>query len=172
MGRLSPTIENGPGREWLAEARISDAHCHTRSCVVASMLLFVSAFTVIAGCGEPNWVPVTGSVLLDGKPLDGCAVTFVPTATNSSQGAAASGVADAEGRFSLSAANRPGAAVGEYRVTITKQKTELGIDPATRENRLHVQWLSPPKYGRPETSGICRTVTSQQHDFTMELSSR
>lgn len=137
----------------------------------ATTALVALALTAIVGCGDASRVPITGTVFLDGKPLSGCAVLFVPAA-KSAQGAAASGTTDNEGRFSLAAANLPGASVGEYCVTVTKQNAKNVVDKATGENRLQIEWLTPAKYSRPETSGIRKTVSSQEHDFTIELSSR
>ncbi len=40
--------------------------------------LLVAALVVTTGCSKSDLIPVTGTVTLDGKPLDGAAVSFVP----------------------------------------------------------------------------------------------
>jgi len=77
-----------------------------------------------SGCGEevnvPDMmVPVTGTVTLDGKPLAGATVSFVPD--GSTQGAGSYGVTTADGKYELQGTQGGvGAAVGHYRVIITK----------------------------------------------------
>lgn len=122
----------------------------------------------VLGCGGIKYVPVSGQVKLDGKPVSGCAVLFVPTAG----GPAASATTDADGRFQLAAANRPGVPEGEYSVTLTKQNTNDVRDPATGNRHLQIEWLTPQKYSRPETSGICKMVSDQEHEFMFELTSK
>ena len=59
-------------------------------------------------------IPVTGTVTLDGKPVDDVAVLFAPAA----KGPAASGTTDAGGKFQLMTVNDPGAVPGEYNVRL------------------------------------------------------
>jgi hypothetical protein len=121
--------------------------------------------TMLAGCGGVTYVPAVGQVKLEGKPVADCAVLFVPVAG----GPAASGVTDAEGRFQLTTTNRPGAPVGDYTVTITKQQVTDVVDKATGNHSLRINWQTPQKYGRPETSGIRKTVSPQSREFSFDL---
>lgn len=88
-------------------------------------LLLVSALA--AGCGGSSddfmderlamlerLVPVKGTVKVGGKPLAGIVVTFLPKEWVSSLGET-----DAEGRFELKTAGRPGALPGEYKVALS-----------------------------------------------------
>ena len=123
----------------------------------------------IIGCSRGiELIPVSGEVQLNGKPLADCSVTFSPVAG----GPAASGVTDMQGCFQLSSANRSGAVPGEHRVTIAKKKTHLISDPTGAHSDIRVEWFTPEKYSHPETSGLQKTVSSQEHDFVFELSSK
>lgn len=122
----------------------------------------------VVGCGDATLVPVVGQVKLDGKPVAECAVLFVPVAG----GAAASGTTDADGRFHLATTNRPSVAIGDYAVTITKQNVTDIVNKATGDHRLQIDWLTPQEYSRPETSGIRKTVSTQEHEFVFELTSK
>lgn len=97
-----------------------------RSCV-----RILPLFTLILGCGEtgdrPKTVDVSGTVTLDGDPVEGAEVNFFSARANF----LASGMTDKDGKYSL----YQGAAVGENKVWISKDtsKTELtplGMDPA------------------------------------------
>lgn len=132
----------------------------------ASLILSLS---VCGGCGGGvKVVPVSGQVKLDGKPLAECAVMFTPVA----RGPVANGMTDAEGRFHLATTNRSGAIVGDYFVTIIKQRVTEVVDKATGGRRLDTRWYTPQKYSRPETSGLRKTVSNQEHEFQFDLSSK
>lgn len=96
---------------------------------------------------------------------------FVPV-EKGNRGAAASGSTNADGRFELMSANRPGATVGDYCVTIAKHNSTIVTNKATSEHSLSVEWLTPPKYSDAQTSGLRRTVSAQEHDFLFELESQ
>lgn len=59
-------------------------------------------------------VPVSGTVKVGGKPLAGVVLTFLPKEWTSSLGET-----DADGRFELQTAGRPGALPGEYKVALS-----------------------------------------------------
>lgn len=79
-----------------------------------------------AGCSDdgPRLEPVRGRVTLDGKPLAGKTVKFVPDAGTPGQGAGAT--TNAEGEYTLLAArpgatrDTPGAPAGAYRVVVVE----------------------------------------------------
>src|SRR3954465_9498922 len=85
-------------------------------------------FASLQGCGDgrPTRVPVSGQVLIDGKPLTRGDVRFVSTVGRASQGALGS-----EGRFRLTCfEENDGALLGTHKVSITAAE---GLGPnATR----------------------------------------
>ncbi len=77
----------------------------------------------------PEVVDVTGSVLLDGKPLAGATITFVP-----SNGRASAGQTDANGRYTLAYTKTiAGAIFGWHRVMIRKEVIDQAFLPSQEE---------------------------------------
>ncbi len=143
---------------------ISEPTALRRSCLVVAALLMIPC----VGCGDATFVPVRGQVSLDGKPVAECAVMFIPVA----DGPAATGTTNAEGRFQVAATNRDDVAVGDYIVTIMKQRTTVVRNDSTGNSSLRIEWQIPQKYSQPNTSGIRRSVSSESCDFSFELSSK
>jgi hypothetical protein len=83
---------------------------------------------VVLGC-EHKFVPVSGKVTLNGKPLANATVSFQPMAAKGSveAGPGSQGKTNAEGGYSLQASTgRNGALVGEHRVIITALAQQVG----------------------------------------------
>ncbi|MBM4010692.1 MAG: hypothetical protein ACKO4Z_12955 [Planctomycetota bacterium] len=87
---------------------------------------------LLASCGGCNkspfaLVPVSGTVLLDGKPLAGGVINFQPIATGTSTNGGPGSTAriNAEGGYSLATiSGLPGAVVGKHRVKIYSYSPE------------------------------------------------
>lgn len=90
--------------------------------VLASFGLAAGAVLFASGCGSdgPAMAPVSGTALIDGKPVEGVEVHFATA------DAAGSGITDASGRFVLAA----GASPGPNKVWLRKF---VGGDPALLE---------------------------------------
>jgi hypothetical protein len=76
----------------------------------------------LAGCGKRDWLetyPVTGKVLVDGKPAKGAMVSFHPKTQVGNKSYVPSAQADDNGEFSLATyMTGDGAPAGEYDVTV------------------------------------------------------
>lgn len=84
----------------------------------AVVMLSLAAFTGCAGETGPALVPVSGTLLVDGRAVPGVSVMFVPDNAKGTSGPASVGVTATDGSFTLTApGNRPGAIVGHHRVT-------------------------------------------------------
>jgi hypothetical protein len=85
------------------------------------MLASVSAtLLAVVGCSDgPTLVPVAGVVTLDGKPLEGATLSFVPLPGNpvSTAGTDATGPS---GNFKMTYNGRAGLAPGKYSVAVSK----------------------------------------------------
>ncbi len=136
---------------------------------------------MLTGCGGdtgPETTPVTGTVLLDGEPVEGATVNFLAGASAH----AATGTTDAKGEFSLTTMtmDKPGAVAGTYTVTISKYPASEAAEttpddylaqmqsgtgaPAGPESEL------PAKYANPANWGFEATVEEGvENDFTFEL---
>ncbi len=150
----------------------------------------------ILGCGggakRLDTVLVSGTVTLDGAPVEGARVVFAPT---SGGGVAASGTTDASGRYKLTTRDpNDGALPGSYAVMISK--TEAEKSPATEaikpgmsdEEAMKASMEAhlksgeaepkfteklPAKYKAPATSGFKAEVTKGgKSEFNFELTSK
>jgi hypothetical protein len=101
------------------------------------------AFGLLAlasGCG-PGYVPVSGHVKLDGKPLAGALVMFHPDNDTVNPGPGSQGKTDAAGAYSLQlmTSNVTGAVVGKHHVSITAREGPVGessANPAPTKERV------------------------------------
>ena len=89
--------------------------------------LFLATVLAVAasGCGSGKFVKVKGVVTLDGSPLAGSMITFVP---ENGKGQLGHGWSKSDGSFALESLNEIGAAPGEYRVVVTKRVALPGVD--------------------------------------------
>lgn len=122
-------------------------------------ILFVCATLVAIGPGcsntandVPELAPVTGTVTMGGKPLEGAQVTFTPQT-----GGLSGGTTDATGRFELYyKADLKGAVPGKHTIKISKMEGEA------------VKELVPAKYN--EQSTLTEEVKKEgPNDFKFEL---
>jgi hypothetical protein len=126
---------------------------------------------LLLGCGEPGRVPtaeVTGTVTYNGSPAQGAAVTFFPE-----QGRPASGVTDAQGKFSLSTfASGDGAVLGKHTVTIAEAAS---AEPPPMPGMPGAEDYKPPesrfpaKYADQSTTPFSKTVEKGENEFTFDM---
>ena len=143
----------------------------------------------LVGCGGsslPSPVPVSGTVTLNGKPVDAAVVTFIGAAGARS----GSGKTGTDGTFKLTTINTDdGAPPGEYVVTISKVEAkvsgpavdvtkgqfgpayEAGMGAAAKGNMASLQKnLLPEKYASAADSGLKRTVVKgEPNNFEIKL---
>jgi arylsulfatase A-like enzyme len=111
--------------------------------------------------GSPRTVPVSGTITLDGQPLAGAQITFLPKAGRP----AAWDVTDATGRYELRTfASLPGAVPGEHMVTISLRKT--ADEPGRARLRI------PKRYSDPNASElVVHVVDDGANRFDFDLAS-
>ena len=139
--------------------------------------MFVVVVLIICpttGCNRsPNIVPVKGTVLLDGKPLEGAAVLFHPKADERP----AVGVTDKRGMFQLTTRSQgDGAHVGLNKVSITKESDDPQLNDAEDANDAEegiqdFTLITPDQYASPELSGIEIDVNPGMESITLEMTS-
>ncbi len=128
-------------------------HLNTPKLVIA-----LSCTLVATGCsdGLPQRVPVSGKVLIDGKPVTAGSIRFVPEGARPS-----SADLDSEGRFQLYCFDgEDGAVIGTHRVQVAAR--EITGDESVR-------WLAPQKYSDHRASGIVVEITEPVDDLVIEL---
>ena len=148
--------------------------------VLSSMLILV----FFPGCG--NRIPVTsvtGTIKLNGEPVENAMVTFIPDSL-SAKGTVATAKTDKDGRYALKTymgdQTAYGAFPGGYKVTIVKRVQtdfpDLDIDNLTPEqeaewmNKIDTtlkgrppkyEYLVPKKYESQLTSGLTADVPAK-----------
>jgi hypothetical protein len=127
--------------------------------MLIAAMLFAAA---LSGCTKSDSVPVTGTLLLDGQPVDQAEVQFNPKT-----GRMASGVTDASGHFKLSTAKpNDGAVPGEYTVTLFEYY------PADKPPKMTGGPLPSrfsTKYANPATSPLnAKVERGAKNDFKFE----
>lgn len=128
-----------------------------RSVIHFIPLLF--AVVTIAGCGDgrPVRVPVTGIVLIDGKPLKSGNIKFVPD-----KGRPSASKIGEDGRFNLTCYDgNDGALLGSHRVQVSSNRII---------SDSKIEWFAPQEYADFRTSGIEVEVAEAIENLKIELS--
>jgi hypothetical protein len=116
------------------------------------------ASLIISGCGQsrPARVPVSGKVLIDGKPLRYGVVRFTPA-----EGRPSTGQLDENGRFVLSCfEGNDGALLGKHQVEVS------GLE---RVKDDELRWNAPKKYDDRKTSGLTEEIKEATDAIVIEL---
>jgi len=154
---------------------------------VSLVLLGCVAALGAAGCSgtaRPPTYPVSGTVTLKGKPLEGATIVFVPVAKGAE---AASGVTDASGKYQLTTfVAGDGAQDGEYKIKVSKydttkataaeKKAYMTIEEEQKMSFAKDELPTPPakntlpkKYESEEASGIIHTVPKKASTLDIKI---
>jgi hypothetical protein len=164
-----------------------------RFCYLVPVLLLVFFFSCHRGLRTEY---IEGIVTLDGVPLEGALVTFIPSG---GEARVAAGDTNAKGKYVLTTpeGGRPGRGTtqGDYKITISKRKPAenntpatvevpekpgneppslqemMALDAARRRSRLAppYAYITPKKYNHPETSGFTATVVRGKNRLNFDL---
>ena len=131
------------------------------------VILCCCGLLLLSGCGPDNpygTVAVTGKITVNGEPMEGITVTFVP---DSPEGVSAFGRTDAGGNYQLTTGGAPfgtGAIPGTYSVTFSKVQAAEGQSladfqagnaaPSPPSGPPQAVHLIPQKYDSPRTAGF------------------
>jgi len=145
---------------------------------------WILAGVLLSGCSgrdASETIPVEGSVLLDGKPLEDATVAFIPKAS----GHPAAGKTNAQGKFTLSTfAVNDGAIPGQHTVLISKSSitakggpkrdaTPAGLSPVDGSaQRVAIKYLVPQRYSDPTKSGLSADVKRGMAPLSFDLQSK
>lgn len=126
-------------------------------CWPVCLLLLGLVLTVGCDDGRPDLVPVSGQVLIDGKPLKFGSIRISPSDARS-----ASGKLDEEGRFTLKTfEDGDGVLLGKHQASVSSG--EYVSEPITF-------WHAPEKYNRSATSGLTVDIEGPTDALVVELS--
>lgn len=126
---------------------------------------FIAVALALAGCGPSNGT-VTGTVYLDGKPLDRGSVMFHPKAGPKSYGEIVHG-----GEYQIQTATKLGAPPGDYTVTVVATE-EMDPAKAGKERDYLPKMLTPARYGDPAKSDLRATVQPGANSIDLKLTTR
>jgi hypothetical protein len=140
-------------------------------CMTWTIGMVAALAITAAGCSggdELLLADAAGTVTYNGDPLEGATVIFVPDS-----GLPATGVTDADGRFTWNTRGEPGAVIGAGKVAITAVEQLIvveGREPTAQELENMSRSLIPDKYGHPMTSELTAAVKEdEKNEFTFAL---
>lgn len=144
---------------------------------MTALLMLAAAF--LSGCGRPDGlVPVSGTVTMDGAPLEGAVVMFHAQAGVRGNGGNAA--TDAAGRFTLrSPQAKRGIFPGDYSITVSLRKPTTEQEQQIKEAKANgrpatilvhdMPEVLPQAYTRPETSPLRASVGPTGADVLVKL---
>ncbi len=158
-------LRNNPRRN-LRSAALPDP-CRQRSPAVAVALILLAP--LVSGCGSsepprPPVFPVSGQVIVNGRPAAGAYVVFHPKAAESGT-PSPQAYADKQGNFAVSTfSQQDGAPAGEYAVTVVLEPmVKVGDEFERGKNVL------PPKYSNPTTTTVVARVAEGQNSVPIRI---
>jgi hypothetical protein len=127
------------------------------------------------GCGPEKFAPVSGVVTMDGKPLSGATVSFLPETVKGSteMPVTSSGKTNDKGEYTLrTATGQDGALVGKHKVTINLQAPEI-VEGDQRRPRGGPRLADkvPPRYNT-NSQLTCDVPEGGKKDANYTLKSR
>lgn len=149
------------------------------NCRYIGLLAF--ALFGIVGCKEskatPTLTEVEMIVTINGAALPHALVTLTPTDSTFGGNAIASGVTDEAGKVKFQIAGKPGAAVGQNKVTVADPPPpdELRGESPEAQAKLDAYHRSlknrpiPPKYGVLIQSDATVEIKKDQKDYKLDL---
>lgn len=139
-----------------AQPRTSRDAAWPRGELLISGVLLVALAAAGCGDGRPARYPVSGQVLIDGKPLTYGYVKFVPNDARPS-----GGYVDEQGRFTLGCfAKDDGVIPGIHRVE---------VDAAESIGSKERLWHAPKKYSNFNSSGLTQEVNEPMDAVVINL---
>ncbi len=143
------------------------------------LLALLCLVPLVFGCTKSlNTETVTGTITLDGVPLEGASVSFSPM--NPTVGHPAFGKTDSQGVYKLQTLQGEvdaGTTPGKYRVAVSKFKqTGTGKFTQSAEHEqieiMSEELVTPEKYRKAATSGLEAEVVGGKNTFDFDLKSK
>jgi hypothetical protein len=126
----------------------------SKYCVIIAAVISAA----LSGCGDslPKRVPVSGRVLIDGKPLEYGTIQVVPDKDRPATGQLGPG-----GKFTLTTFKEgDGCVLGKHKVAVISREIK------SADSQM---WHAPKKYILPDTSGIEVEITGPRDDLEINL---
>ena len=140
----------------------------------------LTAVLALVGCGpnEPEIVPVSGTITVNGEPYEAVEVKFIPVQPGLDGNYSASGVTDKDGKYTvmLPGASKPGACACECKVTIMEGPVPDSVRESGNDQMAATKFLAslknrpiPVIYGRMGDTPLQVTVTKDQSVYDFDI---
>ncbi len=121
--------------------------------------LIALACVAMIGCGgRPKLAEVEGQVLIDGEPVEGIEIKYIPDPESGNEGRFSTGKTNAEGKFTLVYDDEdklPGASIGQCRILVRDLlPAYTSRDAEPQPSRIAL------KYSEANTTPLRQTVES------------
>ncbi len=131
--------------------------------ITIAATLAVALAPLASGCGEggPALVSVSGTVTINGKPLEGAIVQFVPDPAVNKEGRTAEDITGPEGNYKLMTGGRSGIVPGKYNVNVTKAAVAVSSKVAEqfKDDPFMAQMSSnPPTAGNAKPKNASEAI--------------
>lgn len=128
---------------------------------------------LMAGCGGPSLVKITGKILVDGAPATGAVLLFHPV--NNKDASVATGVAESDGSFTLTSNMNAGVLPGKY--IVTASWPDPSVKPTEAQKMMGNAEPGPDllkgRYIMKDKSGLTAEVSSSTKELpAFELKSK
>ena len=143
------------------------------STLAAAAVLATAA--ALTGCSKPPpaIVPAEGTLLINGQPLPGAFVQFVPTTDGIGSDYIASGTTDDQGRFQLTCKGQPGACACMNVVMVNEAPMPEKVRGNQNAEAKHQASLKnrpiPGRYYNTSNNPLKVEVTAGKSDYKLEL---
>lgn len=127
----------------------------------------------IVGCGRGSYeklLPASGIVTLDGTPLVGATVAYIPIKSNQQQ--PSYGYTDGKGKYALKTPEGyVGVSPGEYRIVISRMVMENGspIPPGSQTGAAEGHESIPFPHSDPRATKNVAVVADGKKEFNVEI---
>jgi len=127
---------------------------------------------LFVGCGDGYNAVVSGTVEMDGAPLEAADIKFTPDGTKGTKGPAAIGMVE-NGKYKLFTGAKDTVPVGHYIVTIScpfrldAGSSESG-SPVAKSGKCNI----PKKYGDTLQSGLAVEVKAGSQEIPLTITSK
>ena len=149
---------------------MKNLHGQSSAFLPTSVALLV-CIVLMTGCGDAGRAAVSGVVTLDGKPIPGATITFLPTQDTAAP--ASGGIIGEDGTYTVTFKGAP--SVGGYRVEIRGVRHKTGrmipAPPPSAPGKMIEECIEliPDRYNKDTDLLVELKRGDNQHDFALTL---
>lgn len=134
---------------------------------IGNLFPLIFVLTLMVGCSQPLESQVSGTVTLDGKPLQRGNIVFHPAKS----GTPAYGTIDQEGLYAVKSGQSAGMKPGEY-IVVVKSTSQVEQSPEPGAVEVTPELLTPRQYAMKQTSPLSYAVVAGEQTIDIPLESQ